>query len=233
MKHGKHYRDAVGRVDALSPYPLADAIGLVKSLAFAKFDETVEVCTHLGVNPRHADQQVRGTVVLPHGTGKSVRVLVFAVAEKAQEALDAGADHVGDDDLVKKIQDGWLEFDAAIATPDMMPKVGRLGRVLGPRGLMPNPKVGTVTTDVAKAVGDFKAGKIEYRVDRGSNVNVPIGKISFGEDQLRENALTFLRELARARPSSVKGTYLRSATLASTMGPGVRLDTQEILNLAK
>ncbi len=233
MKRGKNYRNAHERIDAGSRYGLLEAIGLVKSLAFASFDETVEVCTHLGVNPRHADQQVRGTVILPHGTGKSVRVLVFAVGDKAAEAEAAGADFVGDDELVKKVQDGWLDFDAAIATPDMMPKVGRLGRVLGPRGLMPNPKVGTVTADVTKAVNDFKAGKIEYRVDRGSNVNVPVGKVSFDEEQLRENSLAFLRELARARPSSVKGTYLRSATLASTMGPGIHLDTQDILNLAK
>lgn len=233
MKHGKNYRNANERIDAANRYGLFEAIEMVKSLAFAGFDETIEVCTHLGVNPRHADQQVRGTVVLPHGTGKSVRVLVFAVGEKAAEAEAAGADFVGDDELVKKVQDGWLDFDAAIATPDMMPKVGRLGRVLGPRGLMPNPKVGTVTADVTKAVTDFKAGKIEYRVDRGSNVNVPVGKVSFDVEQLRENSLAFLRELARARPSSVKGTYLRSATLASTMGPGIHLDTQEILNLAK
>jgi large subunit ribosomal protein L1 len=233
MKRGKKYREAASRVDQSRRYSLAEAITLVKAGAFAGFDETIEVCTHLGVNPRHADQQIRGTVVLPHGTGKSIRVLVFAVGERATEAEAAGADFVGADDLVQKIQGGWLEFDAAIATPDMMPKVGRLGRILGPRGMMPNPKVGTVTVDVAKAVQEFKAGKIEYRVDRGSNVNVPVGKVSFTEDSLSENALTFLRELARARPSSLKGTYLRSATLASTMGPGVHLDTQEILNLAK
>lgn len=233
MKRGKKYREAVEKVDTTRRYSLPEAITLVRSLAYAGFDETVEVCTHLGVNPRHADQQIRGTVVLPHGTGKNVRVLVFAVGDKAAEAEAAGADFVGADDLVKQIQDGWLEFDAAIATPDMMAKVGRLGRVLGPRGLMPNPKVGTVTVDVGKAVGEFKAGKIEYRVDRGSNVNVPIGKVSFEDQQLNENALSFLRELVRARPASLKGTYLRSATLASTMGPGVHLDPQEITNLAK
>ncbi len=233
MKRGKKYREAASRVDQGRRYSLAEAIALAKECAFAGFDETIEVCTHLGVNPRHADQQIRGTVVLPHGTGKSIRVLVFAVGERAAEAEAAGADFVGADDLVQKIQGGWLDFDAAIATPDMMPKVGRLGRVLGPRGMMPNPKVGTVTVDVAKAVQEFKAGKIEYRVDRGSNVNVPIGKVSFTEESLNDNALAFLRELARARPSSLKGTYLRSATLAATMGPGIHLDTQEILNLAK
>lgn len=233
MKHGKKYRGAKAGIEPLQRYALSEAVSVVKSSAFANFDETVEVCTHLGVNPRHADQQVRGTVVLPHGTGKKVRVLVFAVGDKAREAEEAGADIVGADELVQKVQGGWLDFDAAIATPDMMAKVGRLGRVLGPRGLMPNPKIGTVTMDVAKAVNDFKAGKIEYRVDRGSNVNVPVGKASFGEDQLLENVQAFLRELVRARPSSAKGTYLRSATMAATMGPAIRLDTMEIMNLAK
>lgn len=233
MKHGKRYTDASAKVDRNQRYTLDEAVALLKSMKTAKFDETVEICSHLGVDPRHADQQVRGTVVLPHGTGRTSSVIVFAVGEKAQEATDAGADVVGGDDLVQKVAGGWVDFDAAIATPDMMAKVGKLGRVLGPRGLMPNPKVGTVTIDVAKAVGDFKAGKIEYRIDKGSNVNVPVGKASFSEDQLLENSLAFLRELVRARPSAAKGAYLRSVTMTSTMGPGIRLDPQEIVNVAK
>jgi large subunit ribosomal protein L1 len=224
MKYGKRYRAAAevarqaGRVREL-----AQAVKLVKETARAKFDETVVVSSNLGVDPRHSDQLVRGTVVLPHGTGKSVRVLVLCKSEKEQEARDAGADHVGAG-FVKKIQEGWLDIDAIIATPDMMGEVGKLGRVLGPRGLMPNPKSGTVTFDLGKAVQELKAGKIEFRVDKGANVHAPVGKASFSEDKLIENARAFLRELLRAKPSAAKGTYIKSLTMSSTMGPGITLD---------
>jgi large subunit ribosomal protein L1 len=225
MKHGKKYRAAAelaqkaGRVQSL-----AEAVKLVKQTARAKFDETIVVSTHLGVDPRHSDQLVRGTVVLPHGTGKSLRVLVLARGEKVKEAEAAGADFAGSEEYVKKIQDGWLDVDAIVATPDLMGEVGKLGRVLGPRGLMPNPKSGTVTFDVAKAVRELKAGKIEFRVDKGSNVHAPVGKASFPEDKLLENAATFLRELMRAKPAATKGTYIKSLTLSATMGPGITLD---------
>jgi len=222
-KHGKKFRSAFEKVEAAKQYVLTEATALVKEIAFAKFNETVDLDLRLGVDPRHADQQVRGTVSLPHGTGKSVRVVVFAKGEKAAEAEKAGAEVVGAEDLVAKIQGGFVDFDAAIATPDMMGQVGRLGKVLGPRGLMPNPKTGTVTMDVAKAVTEIKAGKVEFRVDKTGNVHVPIGKIQFSAQQLAENAQTVLEAIQRAKPAAAKGTYMRSVTLSSTMGPGVKI----------
>ncbi len=225
MKHGKRSRAAEVAVrQAGRPANLADAVKLVKQTARAKFDETIVVSSHLGVDPRHSDQLVRGTVVLPHGTGKSLRVLVLTKGDKVREAESAGADHAGAEEFIAKIQQGWLDVDAIVATPDMMGEVGKLGRVLGPRGLMPNPKSGTVTFDVARAVKELKAGKIEFRVDKGSNVHAPVGKASFREEQLLENARTFLRELVRARPAAAKGTYIKSLTLSATMGPGITLD---------
>jgi len=225
MKHGKRYRAAAElahKAGALRD--LAQAVKLVKQTARAKFDETIVVSTHLGVDPRHSDQLVRGTVVLPHGTGKSIRVLVLCKGDREREALAAGADYAGSDEYFKKIQAGWLEVDAIVATPDLMGEVGKLGRVLGPRGLMPNPKSGTVTFDVAKAVKELKAGKIEFRVDKGSNVHAPVGKASFAEELLLENMRAFLRELVRARPTAAKGAYIKTLTLSSTMGPGIALD---------
>ena len=235
MRHGKNYRSSAERIASRAKETLAlkDAVSLVKSSAKAKFDETVEIASHLGVDPRHSDQLVRGTVVLPHGTGKSIRVLVFTKGEKEKEAQAAGADYVGADEYAKKIQEGWTDVDAIIATPDMMGELSKLGRILGPRGLMPNPKSGTVTFDVAKAVKEIKAGKIEYRVDKGANVHAPVGKASFSEDQLYENALAFLRELVRAKPAAAKGTYLKSVTISSTMGPGVALDPTVVLSTVK
>jgi large subunit ribosomal protein L1 len=235
MRHGKKYR-ASEEVIAGKPRENLDlraAVSLVKGSAKAKFDETVEIASHLGVDPRHSDQLVRGTVVLPHGTGKSIRVLVFTKGEKEREAQAAGADYVGSDEYAKKIQEGWTDVDAIIATPDMMGELSKLGRILGPRGLMPNPKSGTVTFDVAKAVKELKAGKIEYRVDKGANVHAPVGKASFSEDQLYENAITFLRELVRAKPAAAKGAYLKSVTISSTMGPGVAIDPQVVLSTVK
>ena len=221
---GKKFLAAAARVDRHRVYGLADAVQLVKAASFAKFDETVDAAVRLGVDPRHADQVVRGTVVLPHGTGKTVRVLVITQGEKAKEAETAGADFVGPE-YVQKLKDGWLECDVIVATPDMMGQLGALGRILGPRGLMPNPKAGTVTMDVARAVREIKAGKIEFRVDKTGNVHAPIGKVSFSEAQLAENLQAFLDTILKAKPSAAKGTYLRSATVSSTMGPGVRLDT--------
>ena len=230
MKHGKRYRKAIDQLSEKKvAADVASAVSMVKQLATAKFDETIEVSAKLGVDPRHADQQVRGTVVLPHGTGRTVRVLVIAKGDKAKEAESAGADMVGAEDMVAKIQEGWLDFDKVVATPDMMGQVGRLGKVLGPRGLMPNPKSGTVTFDVAKAVNDLKAGRIEFRVDKGSNVHAPVGKKSFDEAKLRENLETFIRELVRAKPAAAKGIYLKSLTVSSTMSPGVKLDVNQIL----
>ncbi len=224
-KAGKRYRLALELAkQAGLVKDLAQAVSLVKRTAKAKFDETIVVSSHLGVDPRHAEQLVRGTVVLPHGTGRSLRVLVLCRGDKEKEALEAGADFAGASPYVQKIQEGWLEVDAIVATPDMMGEVGKLGRVLGPRGLMPNPKSGTVTFDVAKAVKELKAGKIEFRVDKGSNVHAPVGKASFSEDKLLENAQTFLRELMRARPAAAKGHYVKSLTLSSTMGPPISLD---------
>jgi large subunit ribosomal protein L1 len=222
-RRGKRYKDAKAKLtvgDRLSPQ---DAIQVVKDLSFAKFDETVEVATRLGVDPRQADQVVRGTVILPHGTGKEVRVLVIAQGEKEKEAKDAGADYVGVE-FLDRIKEGWLDFDVAVATPDLMGKVGPLGRVLGPRGLMPTPKAGTVTFDVGKAVKEIKAGKIEYRVDRTGNVHAPIGKISFENEKLMENLDAFMDSILRARPPAAKGTYLRGVSVTSTMGPGVAID---------
>jgi len=223
-KHGKVYDDAAKRVDHDRLYSPPEAFELVKSLATRKFDETVEVTFRLGVDPRKADQMIRGTVSLPHGTGKSVRVAVFAAGDQAREAEAAGADVVGADDLVKRVEEGFLDFDVAIATPDLMGQVGKLGRTLGPRGLMPNPKTGTVTTDIGKAVGEFKAGKVEYRTDRYGNVHVPIGKASFATEQLVESYHAVLDEIIRAKPAASKGKYLKSAVTSSTMGPGLPID---------
>ena len=223
-QHGKSYTDAARRYDREQLHSSLEALTLVKSLATAKFDETVEVAVRLGVDPRKADQMVRGTVALPAGTGKDVRIAVFAQGEAANEARAAGADFVGAEDLAAEVEGGMLDFDVAIATPDLMPQVGKLGRVLGPRGLMPNPKTGTVTMDVAKAVADFKGGKVEYRTDRYGNVHVPVGKVSFELDALTENLRVVLEELERAKPSTAKGRYFRRITLASTMGPGVKID---------
>lgn len=221
---GKKFRAAAAKVDRTRQYPLAEAVALVKSCAFAKFDETVDVAVNLGVDPRHADQVVRGTVVLPHGTGNTVRVLVVTQGDKVRDALAAGADYAGME-YIQKMKDGWLDIDVIVASPDVMGQLGALGRVLGPRGLMPNPKAGTVTLDVAKAVKEIKAGKIEFRVDKTGNVHAPIGKVSFSAAQLQENAQAFLDTIVRAKPSAAKGTYLKSATLSSTMGPGVAVDT--------
>jgi len=224
-KAGKRYRAALELAKKAGVVKnLAQGVSLVKQTAKAKFDETIVVSSHLGVDPKHSDQLVRGTVVLPHGTGKSLRVLVLCKGEKEKEALAAGADFAGASPYVQKIQEGWLDVDAIVATPDMMGEVGKLGRVLGPRGLMPNPKSGTVTFDVAKAVRELKAGKIEFRVDKGSNVHAPVGKASFSEDKLLDNARTFLRELVRAKPAAAKGHYIKSLTLSSTMGPPITLD---------
>jgi large subunit ribosomal protein L1 len=229
MKRGKKYLDSAKLVDRSIQYDAAEAIGLVKKAATAKFDETIEAHIRLGVDGRHADQQVRGAVVLPHGTGRTVRVLVFAKGDKAAEATAAGADYVGADDLVPKIQnENWFEFDVVVATPDMMGVVGRLGRVLGPKGLMPNPKAGTVTMDVTKAINDIKAGKIEYRLDKTNIIHVPLGKVSFTEAQLNDNFQTLIGAVIKAKPSAAKGQYLRSVTLASTMGPGVKLNTAKL-----
>ncbi len=223
-KEGKRLRAARASLDGAARYPLGEAVTLAVGAAKCKFDETLDVAVRLGVDPRQADQNLRGTVVLPHGTGKSVRVLVFAKGEKEREATEAGADFVGNDDLVKKISEGWFDFDKAVATPDMMALVGRIGKVLGPRGLMPNPKVGTVTFDVGKAVAELKAGKVEFRVEKAGIVHVPVGKVSFGAEKLTENAQALLNSLMRAKPATAKGNYLISISVASTMGPGVQVD---------
>ena len=226
MKHGKKYTEAAKLVDRSTLYDTADAIALVKKTATAKFDATVEVHIKTGCDGRHAEQQVRGAVVLPNGTGKTVKVLVFAKGDKLAEAEAAGADHVGGDELIPRIQnDGWLDFDVVVATPDMMGVVGRLGKVLGPKGLMPNPKAGTVTMDVTKAINDIKAGKIEYRLDKANIIHVPVGKVSFEESKLQENIDALMEAIVKARPSALKGQYLRSITLATTMGPGVKVNT--------
>lgn len=224
MKRSKAYRAAAEKVNLDQLYSPEEALALVPSGASAKFDETVDVAIRLGVDPKKADQMVRGTVNLPHGTGKTTRVLVFATGEKAEAAREAGADEVGDDDLIAKVQGGYLDFDSVVATPDMMGKVGRLGRVLGPRGLMPNPKTGTVTMDVAKAVSDIKGGKIEFRTDRYANLHFLIGKVSFGSEKLAENYFAALDEILRLKPNAAKGRYLRKITVSSTMGPGVQID---------
>ncbi len=224
MKHGKKYVEAAKLVDRATAYEANDAVALVKKTAVAKFDETIEVHIRTGCDGRHAEQQIRGAVVLPNGTGKAVKVLVFAKGDKVNEAEAAGADYVGGDELIPKIQnDGWLDFDVVVATPDMMGVVGRLGKVLGPKGLMPNPKAGTVTMDVTKAINDIKAGKIEYRLDKTNIIHCPIGKASFTEEQLLQNLNTLLEALVKVRPSSLKGQYLKSITLATTMGPGVKV----------
>ena len=226
MKRGKRYVEAAKAIDRATLYDTADAIALVKKSAVAKFDETIEAHLRTGCDGRHADQQIRGAVVLPHGTGKTVRILVFAKGPKADEAQAAGADFVGAEDLIPKIQnEGWLDFDVVVATPDMMGVVGRLGRVLGPKGLMPNPKTGTVTMDVTKAIADTKAGKVEYRLDKANIFPVAIGKASFTTEQLKENLDAIMSAIVKARPATLKGTYLKSATLTSTMGPGVKMDT--------
>ncbi len=232
MQHSKKYTEAASRIDKDAIYSPHRAVSLAKQSATTSFDSTVDVAMRLGVDPRKADQMVRGTVNLPHGTGKTARVLVFATADKAEAAREAGADHVGADDLVEKVAGGWLDFDAVVATPDMMGKVGRLGRVLGPRGLMPNPKTGTVTPDVAKAVGDIKGGKIEFRVDRHANLHFIIGKCSFTEEQLAENYAAALEEVLRLKPASSKGRYLRRITMSTTMGPGIPVDPSRTRDVA-
>lgn len=226
MKRGKKYQDAVKAFDKKEQYDVADAISIVKKNATAKFDETIELHLRTGCDGRHAEQQIRGAVVLPHGTGKTVKVLVFAKGTKVDEAQAAGADFVGGEELIPKIQnEGWLDFDVVVATPDMMGVVGRLGRVLGPKGLMPNPKAGTVTMDVAKAISDIKAGKIEYRLDKANIIHVPVGKVSFTEEQLNENFQTLINAIVKAKPAAAKGQYLKSVVIASTMGPGVKINT--------
>ena len=229
MKRGKKYNESAKLIDRSAQYDANEAISLVKKAAVAKFDETIEAHIRLGVDGRHADQQVRGAVVLPHGTGKTVKVLVFAKGDKVAEAEAAGADYVGGDELIPRIQnDGWFDFDVVVATPDMMGVVGRLGRVLGPKGLMPNPKAGTVTMDVTKAVNDIKAGKIEYRLDKTNIIHCPVGKASFTEEQLADNFQTLMGAIIKAKPASAKGTYLKSVTLASTMGPGVKVNAAKL-----
>jgi large subunit ribosomal protein L1 len=228
MKRGKKYQDAVKSFDKSQQYDATEAVAIVKKNAVAKFDETIEAHIRTGCDGRHADQQIRGAVVLPHGTGKTVRVLVFAKGPKADEATAAGADFVGGDELIPKIQnEGWLDFDVVVATPDMMSVVGRLGRVLGPKGLMPNPKAGTVTMDVIKAINDIKAGKIEYRLDKANIIHVPVGKASFSEADLKDNFQALMDAIVKARPATLKGTYLKNITLTSTMGPGVRVDANK------
>ena len=229
-KRGKNYQESMKLVDRLNAYDPEEAIELVQKTAKAKFDETIELSIRLGIDPRHADQQVRGAVVLPHGTGKTKKVLVFAKGEKVKEAEEAGADFVGGDELVTKIQkENWFDYDVVVATPDMMGVVGRLGRVLGPKGLMPNPKTGTVTTDIAKAVSEIKAGKVEYRVDKAGNIHVPVGKVSFDANKLVENVKTLHDTMLRIKPSTVKGVYMKNITLTSTMGPGIKVDPNQII----
>ncbi len=225
---GKKLKEALGKVDRNKSYPLKEAITLVKSASFVKFDETVDLVVRLGVDPRHADQMVRGAVVLPNGLGKDVRVLVFAKGEKEKEATEAGADYVGAEDLVAKIQGGWFEFDTAIATPDMMGVVGKIGKLLGPRGLMPNPKVGTVTFDIGRAVKESKSGKVEFRVEKAGIIHAPVGKVSFDGEKLQENILALFDALMKAKPSAAKGTYVKKICLSSTMGPGVRCDSSDV-----
>ena len=230
MKRGKKYQEAAKQVDRSVLYDKEEAISLIKKTATAKFDETVEIHIRTGCDGRHADQQIRGAVVLPHGTGKKVRILVFAKGDKADEALAAGADYVGAEELIPKIQnDGWLDFDVVVAKPNMMGVVGRLGKVLGPKGLMPNPKAGTVTMDITKAVNDIKAGKIEYRLDKTNIVHVPVGKVSFTEEQLGDNFQTIIDAIIKAKPAAVKGTYLKSITLSTTMGPGIKLNAAKLM----
>jgi len=230
--NGKSYKAALAKVDRNQRYLLEDTLRLVKETARAKFDETVEMAVRLGVDPRQADQNVRGTVTLPHGMGKTVRVLAFAKGDKEKEAQEAGADFVGADDLIKKISEGWFDFDKTVATPDMMGAVGRIGKILGPRGLMPNPKTGTVTLDIGKAVKEIKAGKLEFRVDKAGIVHVPVGKASFGAEQLIDNAKAVLMSLLRAKPASAKGNYVKGVTISTTMGPGVKVDLSQVRTMA-
>ncbi len=229
---GKSYRARLEKVDRDRRYTLEEGLRLVRETARVKFDETVELAVRLGVDPRQADQNIRGTVLLPHGMGKTVKVLAFAKGEKEKEAQEAGADFIGSDDLVKKISEGWLEFDKAVATPDMMGAVGRIGKILGPRGLMPNPKAGTVTQEIGRAVRELKAGKLEFRVDKAGIVHVPIGKVSFPEEQLVENARAILASLVRAKPASAKGNYIRGVALSATMGPGIKVDPAQLQSMA-
>lgn len=229
MKHGKAYRAALEKIDRNRDYPLAEAVELLKQGAYAKFDESVEVVANLGVDPRHADQMVRGTVNLPHGTGKSIKVLVFAKGEKAIEAEGSGADFTGADDLIQKVKGGWFDFDAVVATPDMMRDVGKLGSILGPRKLMPSPKAGTVTQDIAKTVKELKAGKIEFRVDKFGIIHAAIGKVSFSVEQISENLQSLFDAIMRARPAAVKGTYLGKLTVSTTMGPGIKIDKSTLV----
>lgn len=231
MKRSKRYNDAASSFDRTAPHSPADAVSKCKELAKAKFDETIELAIKLGTDPRKADQMVRGTVVLPHGTGKTIKILAFAKGDKAREAEEAGADYVGADELVDKIKSGWTDFDAAVATPDVMGSVGKIGKILGPRGLMPNPKAGTVTFDIGKAVGDIKKGKVEYRNDRQANIHIPIGKASFSEKSLMENYLAVIDEVMRAKPSAAKGKYIKSITISSTMGPGISVDPAPVRSL--
>ncbi|HDG96885.1 MAG: 50S ribosomal protein L1 [Deltaproteobacteria bacterium] len=230
-KRGKKYRNVIEKVDRTKRYSFEEAIQLALDCSYASFDETVDLAVRLGVDPRHADQMVRGTVVLPNGVGKTVRVAVFAKGEKEKEAIEAGADYVGSDDLVEKVQKGWLEFDKAIATPDMMSAVGKLGRILGPRGMMPNAKLGTVTFDVAKAVNEIKAGKIDFKVEKAGIVHAPMGKVSFGVQKLLENIAAFMDTILRLKPAASKGTYLRSIALSTTMGPGIKVDSGYVKDL--
>jgi len=229
MKHGKTYRQAVEAVDRMKLHDLDEAVDVLKAMPAAKFDESVDLAVKLGVDPRHADQMVRGTVVLPHGTGKTVRVLVLTQGPKVEEAKGAGADHAGGDDYIAKLEGGWMDIDVIIATPDMMGKVGKLGRVLGPRGLMPNPKVGTVTMDVAKAVREAKAGRVEYRVDKAGNIHCPVGRRSFEKTALVENVEAVLRELMRAKPAAAKGNYMQSCSISATMSPSVKIDAARVV----
>lgn len=233
MKRSRRWKEAAAKVDRLREYQLEEAIGILKDNSKAKFDETVELSVNLGVDPRKADQMVRGTVALPHGTGKQVRVLVLTKGEKQAEARDAGADHVGYEDLIEKIQGGWFDFDVCIATPDAMRDVGKLGRMLGPRGLMPNPKTGTVTFEVAQAVEEVKAGRIDFRVDRYGIIHAGVGKSSFEQDKLRDNVHEFIRTIVRLKPSTAKGTYVKKISLTTTMGPGIKVDRQEVLAAVK
>lgn len=231
-RRGKAYRVALAKVDRTRRYPLEEGVRLVCETARAKFDETVEMAIRLGVDPRQADQNVRGTVVLPHGLGKAVRVLAFAKGEKEKEAKEAGADFVGAEDIIKKISEGWLDFDQTVATPEMMGAVGRIGKILGPRGLMPNPKIGTVTVDIGRAVKEIKAGKLEFRVDKAGIAHVPVGKVSFGSDKLLDNARAVLTAILRAKPASAKGNFLQGVTFSTTMGPGVKIDPSQVRALA-
>jgi large subunit ribosomal protein L1 len=231
-KKGKKYREVRAKVDAARRYTIEDALTLASECSFARFDETVDIAVRLGVDPRHADQMVRGTVVLPNGLGKEVRVLVFAKGEKVKEALDAGADYAGGDELIDKIKEGWLDFDKTVATPDMMGSVGKIGKVLGPRGLMPNAKLGTVTFDVHKVVNEIKAGKVDFRVEKTGIVHAPVGKISFGSEKLLQNVSTFLDTLIRLKPTTAKGTYLRGIAISTTMGPGIQIDPLAVKTIA-